>query len=40
MRTHVLLLRGINVGPTTQVAMSDLRELIAGMGFTDVRTHL
>lgn len=40
MRTHVLLLRGINLGPTTQVAMSDLRELVAGLGYTDVRTHL
>lgn len=40
MRTHVLLLRGINLGPTTQIAMADLRELVAGLGYTDVRTHL
>lgn len=40
MGTHVLLLRGVNVGPTTQVAMTDLRDLVAALGYTDVRTHL
>jgi uncharacterized protein (DUF1697 family) len=36
----VALLRGINVGRANRVAMADLRALIAGLGFTDVRTLL
>ncbi len=40
MRTHVLLLRGINLGPSTQLAMSDLADLVTGLGYSDVRTHL
>lgn len=40
MPTHTLLLRGINLGPTTQLAMADLRELVTGLGHADVRTHL
>lgn len=40
MGTHVLLLRGINLGSTNAVSMSDLRELITGLGHTAVRTHL
>ena len=36
----VALLRGINVGPTTKVPMSVLRELFAGAGATDVSTLL
>lgn len=37
---YVALLRGINVNPRTQLAMSDLRALLTGLGHTDVRTHL
>src|SRR5262245_5791012 len=37
---YVALLRGINVGRAKRVAMSDLRALIEGLGFTDVRTLL
>jgi uncharacterized protein (DUF1697 family) len=37
---HVALLRGINVGRAKRVAMADLRELVEGLGFTDVRTVL
>ena len=37
---HVALIRGINVGRAKRVAMSDLRALVAGLGFTGVRTVL
>jgi uncharacterized protein (DUF1697 family) len=37
---YVLLLRGINVGPTTKVAMADLRELVGELGYSNVRTLL
>jgi uncharacterized protein (DUF1697 family) len=38
--SHVALLRGINVGTAKRIAMADLRELIAGLGYTEVRTLL
>ena len=38
--TLIALIRGINVGPNKRVAMSDLRDLLNGLGYTDVRTHL
>lgn len=37
---YVALLRGINVGGKNKVPMATLRELISGMGGTDVRTLL
>jgi uncharacterized protein (DUF1697 family) len=37
---YVLLLRGINLGPRRRVAMADLRALLEGAGYTEVRTHL
>jgi uncharacterized protein (DUF1697 family) len=37
---YVLLLRGINVTPSTRVAMSDLRELVSSAGYSGVRTLL
>ncbi|RZS32773.1 uncharacterized protein (DUF1697 family) [Herbihabitans rhizosphaerae] len=40
MVTYVALLRGINVGKNNQIAMADLRELLSGLGFTDVATLL
>ena len=40
MPTYVVLLRGINLGSKRRVAMADLRELIEGLGYDDVRTHL
>jgi uncharacterized protein (DUF1697 family) len=40
MTTYVGLLRGINVGGANMVAMSELREMIAGLGFRDVKTLL
>lgn len=38
--TLVALLRGVNVGKAKRVAMSELRRLIEGIGFRDVRTVL
>jgi uncharacterized protein (DUF1697 family) len=40
MTVHIALLRGINVGGHRPVAMSDLRALLAGLGFADVRSVL
>jgi len=40
MTAYLALLRGINVGGHRQVAMADLRALVAGLGFTDARTLL
>ena len=37
---HVALLRGINVGRAKRVAMADLRALVEGLGYRDVRTLL
>jgi uncharacterized protein (DUF1697 family) len=34
------LLRGINVGRAKRIAMADLRALVEGLGYTDVRTLL
>lgn len=39
-RTCVALLRGINVGRAKRIAMVDLRALVAGLGYRDVRTLL
>lgn len=38
--THIALLRGINVGRAKRVAMADLRALVEGLGYSDVRTLL
>ncbi|MEW9532183.1 DUF1697 domain-containing protein [Microbispora sp. NPDC049125] len=37
---YVALLRGINVNPRTRIAMADLRSLVEGLGYTEVKTHL
>lgn len=37
---HVALLRGINVGGHNKVAMSDLRNMLADLGFTSVKSLL
>jgi len=37
---HVALFRGISVGRAKRVAMADLRELIEGLGYGEVRTLL
>jgi uncharacterized protein (DUF1697 family) len=40
VRTHVALLRGINVGGNNKVPMADLRELITSLGYTNVATYI
>lgn len=40
MSVQIALLRGINVGGHGKVAMSDLRDLVAGLGFSGVTTLL
>lgn len=40
MPTYVALLRGINVGGHNRLAMADLRALLEGLGYADVRTVL
>jgi uncharacterized protein (DUF1697 family) len=40
MPTHIALLRGINLGPARRVSMPELRELLTGLGYEDVRTLL
>ncbi|WP_448750080.1 DUF1697 domain-containing protein [Actinomyces sp.] len=37
---YVALLRGINVGGTNKVVMSELREQVVGVGYTNVRTYI
>lgn len=39
-RTHIALIRGINVGRNRRVAMADLRAVLASLGYGDVRTLL
>ena len=40
MSTYALLLRGINLPGHKRIAMPDLRSLLEGLGYSDVRTHL
>ncbi len=40
MTLSVALLRGINVGPTTRLSMVDLREALASLGYSNIRTVL
>jgi uncharacterized protein (DUF1697 family) len=40
MTTYAALLRGINVGGSRKVPMADLRALMEGLGYDDVRTYL
>ncbi len=40
MATHVALLRGINVGKAKRVDMTELRALVAALGYREVRTLL
>jgi uncharacterized protein (DUF1697 family) len=40
VRRYAALLRGINVGKAKRIAMADLRELLGGLGYVEVRTHL
>jgi uncharacterized protein (DUF1697 family) len=40
MPTHAALLRGINVGGRNRVAMAALREVVQGLGYTQVATYI
>lgn len=40
MTTYAALLRGINVGGHKKVPMAELRDVMAHLGWTDVRTYL
>ncbi len=40
MDKRVALLRGVNVGSAKRIAMADLRRLVEGLGYGDVRTLL
>jgi uncharacterized protein (DUF1697 family) len=37
---QIVLLRGINLGPSRRVPMADLRSLLSGAGYADVRTYV
>jgi uncharacterized protein (DUF1697 family) len=38
--SYIALLRAVNLGPHNKIAMADLRDLVAGIGFADPQTHL
>lgn len=40
MSARILMLRGINLGPSRRVAMAELRALLTDAGFARVRTYL
>jgi uncharacterized protein (DUF1697 family) len=40
MARHVLLLRGINLGPSRRIPMAELRTLLADAGYEDVATYV
>ena len=40
MTTYIALLRGVNVGGKKKVAMGDLHEMLAGLGYLEPRTLL
>lgn len=40
MARHVVLLRGINIGPSNRIAMAELRAALEETGFEDVKTYL
>lgn len=40
MERRIALLRGINLGPSRRVSMPELREVLTGLGYGDVRTLL
>ena len=40
MATHVVLLRGVNVGGHNRLPMADLRRVLGDLGYDDVATYL
>jgi len=39
-KRQIALLRGINLAKQRRVSMADLRDVVSGVGYDDVRTHL
>jgi uncharacterized protein (DUF1697 family) len=39
-KRQIALLRGINLASRRRISMAELRELVNGLGYQDVRTHL
>ncbi len=37
---HIVLLRGVNMGPSNRIKMADFRAGLEDVGFSDVRTHV
>jgi len=40
MARQVALLRGVNIASRNRIAMADLREVVEGLGYEDVKTLL
>ncbi|WP_306117413.1 MULTISPECIES: DUF1697 domain-containing protein [unclassified Roseitalea] len=40
MKTFIALLRGVNVGGNNVMAMAQLRTLLTGLGYADVKTYI
>lgn len=40
MKTYIVLLRGINVGGQKAIKMTQLKEILLGMGYTAVKTYI
>lgn len=40
MKTHIALLRGINVNGQKKVPMTELRDLLSKSGFENVKTYI
>jgi uncharacterized protein (DUF1697 family) len=40
VKTYVALLRAVNVGGTTKLPMTELKEICHGVGFANVRTYI
>ena len=40
MAVHIVLLRGINIGPRNRIAMPALREALEAAGYDEVRTYV
>ena len=40
MTRHVVLLRGVNLGPRNRIAMAELRDVLARAGFGDAQTYV
>jgi uncharacterized protein (DUF1697 family) len=39
-KRQIVLLRGVNLGPSRRLSMADLRALLTGLGYDDAVTHL